>query len=259
MHKIQGGSRMLLDVKHVKKVYQTRGTMTTALKDVDFGVQKGEFVAIMGESGSGKSTLLNIIATFDEPTEGRVELNNQDLMQIPTNKIAEFRREELGFVFQDFNVLNTFNNKDNILLPLVLSGVDRKKMEERIDEVSTFLGIKDFIEKNPYEISGGQRQRVAIARALINDPALLLADEPTGNLDSSTSDQILDVLQNVNKAGNTVLMVTHSLRAASKANRVLFIKDGIIYHEIYRGTTSSQQFQERIAESLSLLNSRGDE
>ena len=205
---------MLLDVKHVKKVYRTRGNETMALRDVDFGVQKGEFVAIMGESGSGKSTLLNITATFDEPTEGKVELNGQDLSKIPSDQIAKFRREELGFVFQDFNVLDTFNNKDNILLPLVLSDVPRREMEQRIEKVSSFLGIKPLLKKYPYEISGGQRQRVAIARALINEPKLLLADEPTGNLDSSTSSQILDVLRSVNEAGNTIMMVTHSLKAA---------------------------------------------
>jgi len=249
---------MLLDVKHVKKVYRTKNTETVALRDVDFGVQKGEFVAIMGESGSGKSTLLNIAATFDEPSEGKIELNNQDLSKIPSDRIAQFRREELGFVFQDFSVLDTFNNKDNILLPLVLSDVPQREMEERIEKVSRFLGIPELLEKYPYEISGGQRQRVAIARALINEPQLLLADEPTGNLDSTTSAQILKVLENVNKAGNTILMVTHSHRAASQANRVLFIKDGKIFHEIYRGKASSQDFQERIGDSISVLNDRGD-
>jgi len=249
---------MLLDVKHVKKVYRTRGTKTLALRDVDFGVKEGEFVAIMGESGSGKSTLLNIAATFDEPTEGKIELNGQDLSKIPSDDIAKFRREELGFVFQDFNVLDTFNNKDNILLPLVLSDVAQDKMAERIKTVSAFLGIEHLLEKYPYEISGGQRQRVAIARALINEPKLLLADEPTGNLDSTTSAQILDVLRSVNEAGNTIMMVTHSLKAASEADRVLFIKDGKIFHEIYRGGAKSQAFQERIADSLSVLNDRGE-
>lgn len=249
---------MLLDVKHVKKVYRTRGNETMALKNVDFGVQAGEFVAIMGESGSGKSSLLNIIATYDQPSEGLIELNNQDLSKIPSNQVAKFRREELGFVFQDFNVLDTFNNKDNILLPLVLSGASLNTMEERIAEISQFLGIEEILEKYPYEISGGQRQRVAIARALINEPSLVLADEPTGNLDSATSSQILEVIENVNKTGNTVLMVTHSLKAAAQAQRVLFIKDGVIYHEIYRGEATAQQFQERIADSVSVLNERGE-
>lgn len=249
---------MLLDVKHVKKVYRTRGNETVALRNVNFSVQKGEFVAIMGESGSGKSTLLNIIATYDQPTEGTIELNNQDLSKIKSKEIATFRREQLGFVFQDFNVLDMFNNKDNILLPLVLSNVPVKEMEVRLNQLSTFLGIQDFLNKYPYEISGGQRQRIAIARALINEPQLILADEPTGNLDSATSAQILDVLENVNKAGNTILMVTHSLKAASRASRVLFIRDGIIFHEIYRGDTSAQAFQERIADSLSVLNERGE-
>lgn len=249
---------MLLDVQHIKKVYRTRGTETVALRDVNFGVQQGEFVAIMGESGSGKSTLLNITATFDEPTEGKIILNGRVLSDIPNNKIAQFRREELGFVFQDFNVLDTFNNKDNILLPLVLSSVPHQKMKQQLNKVSTFLGIETLLEKYPYEISGGQRQRVAIARALIHHPKLLLADEPTGNLDSKTSAQILDVLEKINETGNTIMMVTHSLRAAAQADRVLFIKDGIIYHEIYRGNASSQNFQERIADSLSVLNDRGE-
>ena len=249
---------MLLDVKHIKKVYRTRGNETTALRDIDFGVQEGEFVAIMGESGSGKTTLLNITATFDEPTEGKIELNGQDLSKIPSKQIAQFRREELGFVFQDFNVLDTFNNKDNILLPLVLSDVPKHEMDKRLDEVSEFVGIEHLLNKNPYEISGGQRQRIAIARALINQPKLLLADEPTGNLDSATSSQILDVLRSVNEAGNTIMMVTHSVKAASEADRVLFIKDGKIFHEVYRGKADSQAFQERIAESLSVLNDRGE-
>jgi ABC-type lipoprotein export system ATPase subunit len=249
---------MLLDVQHIKKVYRTRGNETIALRDIHFSVQAGEFVAIMGESGSGKSTLLNIIATYDKPTEGKLALNNQDLSKIRAKEIAKFRREALGFVFQDFNVLDTFNNKDNILLPLVLSDVPVKEMEPRLNEISKFLGIQDFLNKYPYEISGGQRQRIAIARALINGPQLILADEPTGNLDSATSEQILEVLQNVNKAGNTILMVTHSLKAASKAKRVLFIRDGIIFHEIYRGQTTSQEFQERIADSISVLNERGE-
>lgn len=249
---------MLLDVKHVKKVYRTRGTETVALRNVDFSVQKGEFVAIMGESGAGKSTLLNIVATYDQPTEGKIILNNQDLSKIKAKEIAKFRREQLGFVFQDFNVLDTFNNKDNILLPLVLSNVPIKEMEARLNKISSFLGIEKLLNKYPYEISGGQRQRVAIARALINEPQLILADEPTGNLDSVTSAQILDVLENVNKAGNTILMVTHSLKAASRANRVLFIRDGIIFHEIYRGENSAHAFQERIADSISVLNERGE-
>lgn len=248
---------MLLEVNHVKKVYRTRGNETTALYDIDFGVQKGEFVAIMGESGSGKSTLLNIIETYDQPTEGIIELKGQDLSKIPENKIARFRREELGFIFQDFNVLDSFNNKDNILLPLVLSDTPLKEMKERIKVLSPFLGIEDFLEKYPYEISGGQRQRIAIARALISQPALILADEPTGNLDSGTSAQILNVLEKVNNEGNTILMVTHSLRDAAQATRVLFIKDGKIFHEIYRGKASSQEFQDRISDSLAMLNERG--
>ena len=236
-------------MKHVKKVYRTRGNETIALRDVDFGVQEGEFVAIKGESGSGKSTLLKL-RNFDEPTR-KVELNGQDLSKIPSDQIAQFRREKLGFVFQDFNVLDTFNNKDNILLPLVLSNVHKHEMEKRLNEISEFLGIQSLLKKYPYEISGGQRQRIAIASALINQPTLLLADEPTGNLDSSTSSQILDVLRSVNEAGNTIMMVTHSLKAASEASRAL-LKMGKYFMKF---TVEKQEanLPERIAESLSVL------
>lgn len=248
---------MLLDVSNVKKVYKTRGNQTTALQQIDFGVNEGEFVAIMGESGSGKSTLLNIIATFDKPTQGSVQLNGVNTSNIRKNKLAEFRREQLGFVFQDFNVLDTFSNKDNILLPMVLSNADINEMERRLGEIAPILGIQDLLEKYPYEISGGQRQRVAIARAIITNPPLLLADEPTGALDSKSSEQILGLFKELNRLGNTLLMVTHSIQAASYANRVLFIKDGIVYHELYRGEESNQNFNERISQSLTMLADRG--
>lgn len=248
---------MLLDVKNVKKVYKTRGNQTTALQQIDFGVNEGEFVAIMGESGSGKSTLLNIIATFDKPTQGSVHLNETNTSNIRKSKLAEFRREQLGFIFQDFNVLDTFSNKDNILLPMVLSNADIKEMERRLNEIAPILGIQDLLEKYPYEISGGQRQRVAIARAIITNPPLLLADEPTGALDSKSSEQILGLFKELNRLGNTLLMVTHSIQAASYANRVLFIKDGVVYHELYRGEESNQHFNERISQSLTMLADRG--
>lgn len=249
---------MLLEVQNVKKVYQTKGNSVEALKNVDFGIQEGEYVAIMGESGSGKSSLLKLVATFDQPSEGTLLLNDQDLNQIKARELAKFRREELGFVFQDFNVLDTFNNKDNILLPLVLSNVKPKEMETRLDELAPLLGIQEILEKYPYEISGGQKQRVAIARALINRPQLLLADEPTGALDSKSSEQLLKLFKQLNELGNTILMVTHSIQAASTANRVLFIKDGLVFHELYKGDTKDFEFQDRIAESLSMLNKRGE-
>lgn len=248
---------MLLDVQNVKKVYKSRGNQTTALQSIDFGVNEGEFVAIMGESGSGKSTLLNIIATFDQPTEGSVYLNGMNTSAIKKDKIAMFRREQLGFVFQDFNVLDTFSNRDNILLPLVLSNKSVKDMEQAINRIAPMLGIEELLDKYPYEISGGQRQRVAIARAIITNPSLLLADEPTGALDSKSSEQILSILEDLNGVGNTILMVTHSTYAASFSKRVLFIKDGVVYHELYRGDESNQSFNERISQSLTLLADRG--
>lgn len=248
---------MLLDVINVKKIYKTRNNQTQALRNIDFGVNKGEYVAIMGESGSGKSSLLNIIATFDTPTEGQVLLDGVDLASIKAKSLAQFRRQQLGFVFQDFNVLDTFSNKDNILLPLVLSGTPVKEMENRVKRVATNLGIEDLLEKYPYEISGGQKQRVAIARAIITRPTLLLADEPTGALDSAASKQILDNFKQINADGNTILMVTHSIPAAATANRVLFIKDGVVYHELYRGDDDDQAFRERISDSLTMLANRG--
>ncbi|UUX33785.1 ABC transporter ATP-binding protein [Fundicoccus culcitae] len=248
---------MLLDVKNVKKVYKTAGNETTALRHIDFGVKEGEFVAIMGESGSGKSTLLNIIATFDKPSQGTVLLNDIDTSTISKKHVAQFRREQLGFVFQDFNVLDTFSNKDNILLPMVLSNKSVEAMESRLNDIAPTLGIQDLLNKYPYEISGGQKQRVAIARAIITNPPLLLADEPTGALDSKSSEQILELFRHLNQLGRTILMVTHSIQAASYAGRVLFIKDGMVYHEIYRGEEDNHQFNERISQSLTLLSERG--
>ena len=248
---------MLLDVANIKKVYKTKGNETTALHNIDFAVNEGEYVAIMGESGSGKSTLLNIIATFDKATEGKVNLAGQDLATIKSKEIAQFRREKLGFVFQDFNVLDTFSNKDNILLPLVLSNVPVGEMERRLEKIAQPLGITNLLDKFPYEISGGQRQRVAIARAIITQPNLLLADEPTGALDSKSSEQILNIFKQIHQSGNTILMVTHSIPAAASAGRVLFIKDGVVYHELYRGEATDQEMRERIAESLTMLTNRG--
>ncbi|UTH00436.1 ABC transporter ATP-binding protein [Macrococcoides canis] len=249
---------MLLDIKNVKKVFGRGANQTVALKDMNFSINEGEFVAIMGESGSGKSTLLNIIATFDTPTEGSVTIGGQDLSMLKNKEVAKFRRDTLGFVFQDFNVLHTMSNKDNILMPLVLSNMKPNVMEERLSRLAPKLGISEHLEKFPNQISGGQQQRVAIARALISNPSLLLADEPTGALDSKTSTDIMNLFQDINKDNQTILMVTHSTIDAAYASRVVFIKDGILYHEIYRGDESQNEFQKRISDSLSILSERGE-
>lgn len=247
----------LLELKNVRRIYKTKNVTTTALKEINFTVEAGEFISIMGESGAGKTTLLNIIATLDKPTAGSVILNGKDISNLKDNEISQFRRNELGFVFQDFNLLDQFSNRDNIYLPLVLSNEDESVMKTRLDQLKDRLGIAELLDKYPYEISGGQKQRIAIARAVITKPSLLLADEPTGALDSASSEMILNLFTSINEAGQTVLMVTHSLRAASFAKRVLFIKDGIVYHEIYRGDQESQQdFMERINQAQIVL-SRG--
>ncbi|MEY8663068.1 ABC transporter ATP-binding protein [Ligilactobacillus faecis] len=245
----------LLKVEHARKVYQSRfkGVQVEALKDIQLEVKQGEYTAIMGESGSGKSTLLNMIATLDKPTSGHIYLNGDDLTQIKDKQAAAFRREHLGFVFQDFNLLDTLSVKDNILLPLVLSKKDIKQMKAKVQKLATDLLIDSLLEKYPYELSGGQRQRVAVARALITEPDLLLADEPTGALDSKTSDQLLDTFEAINQNGQTILMVTHSSLAASRAKRVLFIKDGIVYHQLYRGELSKQAFLEKITATMTSL------
>lgn len=246
----------VLEVKNLRKVYKK--TNTEALKNVNFSVEENEFVAIMGESGSGKSTLLNVIATLDVPTSGNVIIKGQNIESLKSDQLANFRREELGFVFQDFNLIDTFNVKDNILLPLVLSNVKQTKFDDRLHEVAKSLNIVEILNKNVNELSGGQKQRVAIARALITDPSLILADEPTGQLDSKSSDMVMNTFESINKDNNTVLMVTHSIRSASFSNRVLFIKDGILFHEIYRGDLSNIDFAEKISNSLTLLNRMGE-
>jgi len=248
---------MLLDIRNVKKVYGKGANQTVALKDMNFSIEKGEFVAIMGESGSGKSTLLNIIATFDKPTEGSVFIAGQDIGKLKNKAVAKFRRDSLGFVFQDFNVLYTMSNKDNILMPLVLSNKKPSEMNERLVPLTKQLGISELLDKYPHQISGGQQQRVAIARALISMPDILLADEPTGALDSRTSSEIMHLFQNINAAEQTILMVTHSSIDAAYAKRVVFIKDGILYHEIYRGDETQAEFQKRISDSLAVLSERG--
>lgn len=244
----------ILECKNIKKTYKTKNIITEALKGVNFSVEKGEFISIMGESGAGKTTLLNIIATLDRATSGVLSLNGKDISTLKSGEIARFRRKELGFVFQDFNLLDQFSNRDNIYLPLVLSEENLSLMEDRLNEIKDRLGISELLDKYPYEISGGQKQRIAIARAIITKPSLLLADEPTGALDSTSSEAILNLFRQVNEDGQTVLVVTHSLRAASYAKRVLFIKDGIVFHEIYRGENEAQgDFMERISQAEFML------
>ena len=250
---------ILLDVKNVRKVYTTRfgGNQVEALKDVNFSVEQGEYVAIMGESGSGKSTLLNILAALDKPTEGKVFLKEKDLSKVKEKEMAAFRRNNLGFVFQDFNLLDTFSLKDNIFLPLVLSGTSHKKMERRLLTLADKLGIKNLLEKYPYEVSGGQKQRAAVARAVITQPQLLLADEPTGALDSKAAKELLKLFTSLNQDGQTILMVTHSVKAASTAGRVLFIKDGRVFHQIYKGNLSETQMYQKISDAMTAITAGG--
>lgn len=249
----------LLEVKNVKKIYTTRfgKNQVQALSNVNFSVEVGEYVAIMGESGSGKTTLLNILAALDKPTRGSVLLQGKDLTHIREKEITNFRREHLGFVFQDFNLLDNFNNKDNIFLPLVLSKKRVSEMERRLAPIAKQLGIEDILTKYPYEISGGQKQRVAVARALITQPDLVLADEPTGALDSKSTEELLHLFGQINEKRQTIIMVTHSTSAASHASRVLFIKDGKIVHEIYRGNKTMDQMYQCISDTLTLLATGG--
>lgn len=245
----------LLEAKNIRKVYATRfgGNQVQALTDVSFTVDEGEYVAIMGESGSGKTTLLNILAALDCPTSGTVLLDGKDISAIRENQLAAFRRDQLGFVFQDFNLLDTFSLKDNILLPLVLQGMNWREMEANLLPIANQLRIANLLEKYPYEVSGGQKQRAAVCRALITHPRLILADEPTGALDSRATDALLDVFQQINLTGQTLLMVTHSLKAASRAGRILFIRDGQVYHQLYRGEMTNEQFYEKISDALTVM------
>ncbi len=249
-----------LEVRNLKKVYSTRlgANKVEALADVNFTMEQGEYVAIMGESGSGKTTLLNILAAITRPTSGSIKLDGNELSLISESALAEFRRENLGFVFQEFNLLDTLTAEDNIYLPLVLSGKNHKEMSAKLEPLAKALGISELLKKYPYEISGGQKQRVAIARALITNPKLVLADEPTGALDSKSSDEILKIFSDINKSGQTVLMVTHSVKAASTANRILFIKDGGVFHQIYRGDSTNEQLYKKISDTLTLLATGGE-
>lgn len=250
----------LLEVKNVKKIYTTRfgGNQVEALRNVNFSVEQREYVAIMGESGSGKTTLLNILAALDRPTSGKIYLKGRDLSGVKEKEIAAFRRQNLGFVFQDFNLLDTFSIQDNILLPLVLSGKRYPEMEKRLIPVVEKLKIANLLSKFPYEVSGGQKQRTAVARALITKPQLILADEPTGALDSRAAEGLLDLFEEINEDGQTILMVTHSVKAASTAKRVLFIKDGEVFHQLYRGNLTNEQMYQKISDTLTVLTTGGD-
>ena len=250
----------ILEVAGLRKVYTTRfgGNKVEALRDVNFTVEDGEYVAVMGESGSGKTTLLNILAALDKPTAGRVVLDGQELGSVPESRIAAFRRDNLGFVFQEFNLLDTFTLEDNIFLPLVLAGVSVPEMRSRIKPVAEQLGIQELLKKYPYEVSGGQKQRAAVARAIITNPKLVLADEPTGALDSRSTDELLRVFGKINETGRTIVMVTHSVKAASHASRVLFIRDGEIFHQLYRGEQRNEQFYQKISDTLTMLATGGD-
>lgn len=251
----------VLEVKSVEKIYSTRlgANQVRALNNVSFSVENGEYVAIMGESGSGKTTLLNILAALDKPTGGEVYLEGRCFSKVKEKELSAFRRDNLGFVFQDFNLLDTFSLRDNIFLPLVLMGKKYSEMESRLQPIARMLGITDQLSKFPYEVSGGQKQRAAVARAIITDPKLVLADEPTGALDSKATDSLLKVFSEINRAGRTILMVTHSARAASHASRIMFIKDGQIYHQIYRGNCSDSEMYQKISDTLTLLSKGGEE
>lgn len=250
----------ILEVRGLKKIYSTRfgGNKVEALRNVNFTVEEGEYVAVMGESGSGKTTLLNILAALDKPTNGNVVLDGKDLSKIKEKDVAAFRRDNLGFVFQDFNLLDTFTLEDNIYLPLVLAGKNYKEMSGKLETVAKRLGILPLLKKYPYEVSGGQKQRAAVARAIITNPKLILADEPTGALDSKATDELLRLFSDINSTGQTIVMVTHSLKAASSANRVLFIKDGEVFHQIYRGKDTDEQLYQKISNTLTLLATGGE-
>ena len=250
----------ILEVEAVKKIYTTRfgGNQVQALTNVSFSVEEGEYVAIMGESGSGKTTLLNILAALDRPTAGSVRLDGKEISKIKESELASFRRDHLGFVFQDFNLLDTFSLEDNIYLPLVLGGKSPSEMKNRIVPVAEKLGITQILKKFPYEVSGGQKQRAAVARAVITNPRLILADEPTGALDSKATDELLRLFEDINRMGQTILMVTHSVKAASHAGRVLFIKDGEVYHQIYKGNSTETQMYQKISDTLTVLATGGD-
>lgn len=250
----------ILEVNSLKKVYPSLlgGNNVQALGNVSFSVEEGEYVAIMGESGSGKTTLLNILAALDKPTSGEVLLQDKDITSIKERELAAFRRKNLGFVFQDFNLLDNFSIQDNIFLPLVLSGEKYKDMDKKLQPIAKKLGITEILAKYPYEVSGGEKQRSAVARALITNPKLILADEPTGALDSKSTAGLLKLFNDINNEGQTILMVTHSTKAASHAKRVLFIKDGVVFHQLYKGNMSNEEMYQKISDTLTIIATGGD-
>ena len=248
----------ILKIEKIEKYYGNKSSFTKAIDNISFSVDKGEFIAIMGASGSGKTTLLNCISTIDKVSSGHIFVGNTDITKLKGNNLNKFRREKLGFIFQDFNLLDQFCLKDNILLPLVLAGVKPEQMEPKVYPLAKKLGIEELLEKYPYEISGGQKQRVAVARALITNPQLILADEPTGALDSKATDSILALFNQINEDGQTILMVTHSIKAASHAKRVLFIKDGEVFHQLYRGDMSTEELYAKISDTLTILTTGGE-
>ncbi len=250
---------MLLEVSNLKKIYKTRlsSNEVLALNNVNFSVEEGEYIAIMGESGSGKTTLLNLLALLDKATAGKIILEGKDLSTIKDSEISKFRREHLGFVFQDFNLLDTLTLKENIILPLMLAEEDPESFDKRANDIAKSLRINELLNKYPYEVSGGQKQRCAVARALITNPKLLLADEPTGALDSNSSRELMETFSKLNESGQTIIMVTHSVQAAAEAKRVLFIKDGKIFHELYNSSFTSYEMGEKIANTMQML-ARGE-
>lgn len=244
----------ILEVKNIEKYYGNKSNLTKAIDNISFSINKGEFVGIMGASGSGKTTLLNCISTIDKVTAGKIIINNQDITRLKGNNLNKFRREELGFIFQDFNLLDTLTAYENIALALTIQRVKPKEIEERVQEIAKKLEITDILNKYPYQISGGQKQRVASARAIITNPKIVLADEPTGALDSKSARQLLESFENLNKNLNaTILMVTHDSFTASYASRILFIKDGKIFNELIKGEDTRKQFFEKIIEVQTLL------
>ena len=252
-----------LHVEHLEKYYGSRSSLTKAIDDLSFDVQPQEFVAIMGASGSGKTTMLRCLNFLERPDTGVIRVNGEtmwDAADPATQRESEVRKKRLhfGLVFQDFNLLDNFSLKDNIFLPLVLSGVDYRDMEKRLAPIASLLGIEKLLNKYPYEVSGGQKQRAAVARAIITNPELILADEPTGALDSKATDSLLRLFNRINEDGQTILMVTHSTKAASHANRVLFIKDGQVFHQIYRGNLTNDELYVKIQDALMLITTGGE-
>lgn len=244
----------ILEVKNIEKYYGNKSNLTKAIDNISFTVNEGEFIGIMGASGSGKTTLLNCISTIDRVTSGKIVINNQDITKLKGNKLNKFRRKELGFIFQDFNLLDTLTARENIALALTIQKVNAKEIDKRVEKVANQLGITEILNKYPYQISGGQKQRVASARAIITNPKLILADEPTGALDSKSARQLLENLEALNNDFNaTILMVTHDSFTASYANRILFIKDGKIFNELVKGEDTRKQFFEKIIEVQTLL------